>query len=233
MEQEDRDRPTTTGSPILGVLGPDERADLLRRARRILLPAGALVFSEGDPGDALFVVAAGRVEVSIIALDGRKSVLDHLGPGESFGEIALLDRAPRSATVIAATDVALDRLDRADVMRLFAEHPRALEGLIAELCRRVRNASARFSTQSQASGRARLATVLITLAAKWGVRGGDGLVRLEAGFSQSDLGAISGLSRENVNRHLGALQKAGVLSLTPDGLVIRDPAALAAAAEPS
>lgn len=204
----------------------------MRSARRMRIESGSLVFAEGDTGDALFVVVSGRIEISVTSIDGRKSVLDHLGPGEAFGEIALLDRAARSATAAAATDCVLDRLARADVMRFVAEHPRALEGLIAELCRRVRHASDRFSTQAQASGVVRLATVLLTLARKWGVRGPDGLLRIEAGFSQSDLGAISGLARENVNRHLRALMKAGTLAATPGGFVILDEAALAAAAEP-
>lgn len=220
-------------SPILDVLSADERALLMGKARRVRIAAGALVFSEGDPGDALFVIISGRVEISLMTPDGRKSVLDHLGPGEAFGEIALLDRAPRSATATAATDLVLDRLARAEVMRFVAEHPRALDGLIAELCRRVRHASDRFSTQAQSSGMARLATVLLTLARKWGERGPDGLLRLETGFSQSDLGAISGLTRENVNRHLRTLVKAGAIETSPGGFVIRDEAALCAAAEPA
>lgn len=95
------------GSPIFAPLSPPALEALAARLEPRQLRAGDVVFAQGDPGDDFYLVAAGRVGV---VLDGEQ--VAELGPGESFGEIALLRSVPRTATVTALTDVTLHALER-------------------------------------------------------------------------------------------------------------------------
>ncbi|MDQ4030606.1 MAG: cyclic nucleotide-binding domain-containing protein, partial [Actinomycetota bacterium] len=114
--------------PIFAPLPAETVEPLAARLARTELPAGTLVFRAGDPGDRFYVVAEGEVEVG---LDGR---VELLGPGEGFGEIALLRDVPRTATVTARADVVLYALEREDFIAAVTGHPEsaeAAEGLVA------------------------------------------------------------------------------------------------------
>ncbi|MCB1375837.1 MAG: cyclic nucleotide-binding domain-containing protein, partial [Rhodobacteraceae bacterium] len=100
----------------LGLLDRAAREALLSRGTRRRYGAGEAIFLRGDPGRALYLIEEGRVEVSVTALGGRRSVLAHMGPGEVLGEIAVLDNLDRSADATAAGAVTLVSLPRAEVM---------------------------------------------------------------------------------------------------------------------
>lgn len=195
----------------------------MRRGRSREFAAGETVFLRGDPGDALYVIEAGRIEVSVLALGGRRSVVNRMGPGEILGEIALLDGGLRSADATAGGSGArLLVLRRGEIVSWLGAHPEAAMGLIGELCSRVRDALEIFENQAQTNARARLARCLLRVAAKWGKpHPGGGLAVAEA-LSQSEIGEFSGLSRENVNRTLKALAEEGLLHLEDGRPVIDD-----------
>ena len=215
----------------LGLLDRAAREALLSRGTRRRYGAGEAIFLRGDPGRALYLIEEGRVEVSVTALGGRRSVLAHMGPGEVLGEIAVLDDLDRSADATAAGAVTLVSLPRAEVMSFLAQNPEAMMGLIAELCAKARNASEMFEDQTQVAARTRLARCLMRIADKWGRPEAGGAVRITEPLSQSDLGEFSGLARENVNRHLRALADEGLVRLEGGVVVIADPEALAEVAE--
>ena len=95
---------------------------------------GDLIFSEGEAGDALYLVISGQVRVH---RDDR--VIAELGERECFGEMALLDAAPRSATVTALSDVSLLKITREDFQEIMAEKPEIAMGIIKVLTRRLRD----------------------------------------------------------------------------------------------
>jgi CRP-like cAMP-binding protein len=105
-------------------------------AERITRAAGEVVFSQGDPGDALFVMVSGSLAVM---RDGAK--LRELGRGAAFGELALLDGAPRSATIEAVTDAELLRIPRDEFEALLDESPELARGVIRTLIGHLRSAS--------------------------------------------------------------------------------------------
>lgn len=211
-------------SMLLSSLSEDERNVLLSVANQCRFSAGTTIFSCAEPGETLLLIRSGRVEVSVTSLTGRKSVLNHMGPGEVLGEIALLDGGARSADVVAATDVEALVLHRRDVASFLQDRPRAMMATIAELCGKVRNASDMFATQAETEAPSRLARCLLRLVEKWGT-GPEGAQLAE--FSQTDLGEFSGISRENVNRRLKAWEAAGLVELSPQGIILRDLDALA------
>ncbi len=130
--------PTTTdaallaGVPLLAGLAPDRLADLASLTRPVAVGAGELLFARGDPGTSLFVVVAGRVEVLV----GDAAVRTH-GPGEAFGELAVLTGGARTATVRAVRDTRLLELHRADVEGLLTGAPEVALALVRELARRL------------------------------------------------------------------------------------------------
>src|SRR3954453_4535310 len=99
-------------------------ADLAGRARRRRFPAGEVVFNEGDTGNSLHVVRRGHLKVVRPTHDDRL-VLDKVEPGEAFGELAVLNSAPRTASVIALEDCETLEISKADFERVLDQHPQA------------------------------------------------------------------------------------------------------------
>lgn len=217
---------STPPSLLLRALSAEARARLLASATRRRFPKGATIFMIGDPGDGMYLIDEGRVEISLTSLNGRRMVLNHMGPGEVLGEIAMLDGGPRSADATAATDAALLSLSRTTVLSFLQAHPDSAIALIGELCAKVRNASDMFDVQAQTEAKVRLARCLLRFGNKWGRPAANGAVRLPTGFNQMDLGEFAGLARENVNRHLRSWATEGVVDLDHGEIVLRDLEAL-------
>jgi CRP-like cAMP-binding protein len=125
----------------VGLLEGLSRAELdafARAARTERAPAGQVLCEEGDPGHEFFLICEGR---AVVEQNGRR--VARLGSGDSFGELALLDRGPRSATVRAETDVALLVVDELDFSALLDEVPALARKLLANLAARLRRAETR------------------------------------------------------------------------------------------
>src|SRR3954462_7464782 len=97
------------------------------------LEAGQALFQTGDPGESLFILHSGEIELYIKDTAGQKIVLTIARPGELFGELALLDSGPRSATALALTDAGLLVLDRDDLLLLFQKRPDAALHMLAAM----------------------------------------------------------------------------------------------------
>jgi len=111
------------------------------------LPAGETLFKAGEPGDSLFVVRSGAVELYIKDTTGQKIVLTVVGPGEIFGELALLHNSSRTATAVALADTDLLELDRDDLLLLFQRAPAAALGLLAAMGHMTRKADELLKTR--------------------------------------------------------------------------------------
>jgi len=107
------------------------------------IPAGKTVFIENMAGESLYIVERGEVVVSKMLAEGDEQVLARIGPGEAFGELAILDEAPRMATARVSADVRVWRLARADFDLLCNDRPsagmRLMRNLITLFCQRIRN----------------------------------------------------------------------------------------------
>ncbi len=196
---------------LVNAIGVDGCRTLFADARPVSFAARQTIFLEGDPGALLILIESGRVEISTTSLMGRKSVLAYMGAGEVLGEIATLDGGARSADAVASNAVTGLALSRENVLEYISVRPEIAKAVIVELCRKVRNASEMFATQSIIEGEPRLARGLLQLFDKWGAESADGTTVLEERFSQQDIGEFSGLARENVNRQIKAWSEVGVL----------------------
>lgn len=124
--------------PFFELLNDEERATLASQVEVVSYPAGYLLFNFGDPGDSLYVIRSGEVEVFFKDNAGTRIVLETAGAGDFFGEMSLLDGGPRTASVITTKDLEALRVDRGDLVQLLATHPKAAVNLLAAMGRRLR-----------------------------------------------------------------------------------------------
>ena len=205
----------------------------LRRFRR-----DETVFHQGDPGDALHVVASGRVKVVLPSPDtGEPAILATLGPGGFFGELAMLDGEPHSATVVALEPTETLVLGRDDFERLFEAEPTIRRSLVLALARELRRLTGHVEALHFLDLPSRLAFRIADLARaaeRSGERGAmhDGEVRLDWPCTQAELAGMVGGSRESVNRLLADFVARGLIRFEPDTLVVPDPRRLHAGGPP-
>ena len=128
-------------------LNDDDRASLAEAIDVRELAAGDTLFKSGEPGEALYVVRSGEIELFIKDTAGQRIALALVGAGEMFGELALLDRGPRTATAIAMSDTELLELDRDDLLLLFQRSPAAALRLLAAMGRMTRKADELLKTR--------------------------------------------------------------------------------------
>jgi CRP/FNR family transcriptional regulator, cyclic AMP receptor protein len=187
--------------------------------------AGEIVFREGDEGGTCYVVRSGIARAIREHPDGRSITLSHFAAGDIFGELAMFDDEPRSATVDVIEEAEVIAIPGRDVQRLMSEHAEIAVKLIAALAQRLRATNERLARQSFQTVQSRVAAVLAQMvaAARDGNPGeGDVLVSL----TQSDLAKLAGSSRESASRFLAALERAGVITQGRGKLTIHDPTAL-------
>ncbi len=217
-------------SLILGALSSRERATLLGMSKPCHFHSGKVIFSKDSPGETMMLIETGRVEISLTSAAGNRSIVAHLGPGDSVGEMAVLLGGDRTADAVATNDVTGRMLHRTVLMSFLTQHPRTTLGLIADLCRKLQSTTEALADLSTADGGTRLAKVLIGLFDRWGVEEPDGY-RLTPPVSQSDLGDMAGLTRETVNRQIRAWQTEGMLRREGRELILIEPDMLAERAQ--
>ena len=215
---------TLRGVPLFAHLGVEELEPLAAAARERPYPRNSVIVFADDPGDALFVVAAGQVKVVLGGEDGREVILAVLGPGDFFGELALIDDQPRSAHVIAMEDARLLVLRREDFQRALEAYPRIALGMLRALARRLRRADDAIGALVLLDVVGRVARVLLDLAED----GPDGLAVPRV--THATMAQMIGSSRETVSRTISQLTDRGLIQVTRKGIRISDATALRAAA---
>jgi CRP-like cAMP-binding protein len=207
--------------PLFAGLSPAAREALTRAGRVRRYPAGQVLCSEGDPGEALYVLEQGRLRVSRLTAGGQEAVLAVVEAPAALGELALLDGAPRDATVTAQGPVVVRLVPRAAFLALLRSEPAAVEGLLRTLAGWVRRANARQAALLGLDVPGRLAAWLLARAVSHGKPGPRGTV-VALGRSQGELAAELGTTRSTLNRALAELVRLGLIEADGERLVLRD-----------
>lgn len=190
------------------------------------------VFFQGDPSDALYMVFSGSVKVAETSTEGHEKILDILGPGEIFGELAMLDGQPRSATVTTCEPTELGSISHNHFRQFAAAHPDVIWKVVSALCERIRKTSAAMVELSSRDVPYRLLAALGQLAEKHGQVAADGSCLVNLKFGVDDLAAMVGSSREVVSRLLRRYENDGLVELGKNKqLIIPNPTALTRALE--
>ena len=216
MNAEELSRMMSSGA-LIASWGAAELQDLLERATLCPMKKGDVLLHQGDPGDYLVIVLDGTVRVSMVASNGREIILDYLEPGSVIGEIALLDGGERTASATALGEGQYLKLNARAFRDVLERHPSVAWRLLKEMARRLRNANNTIESDRAFASGPRLARSLQRLVQK----GAEG-VALRLDLSQSELGAFAGISRENINRQLGAWADAGIVALEQGRVKILD-----------
>lgn len=208
---------------------PDEAIDRLAGiAVRRSCRRGTRIFNQGDPGDSLLGLIAGQVRISAQTAGGKEAFLNLLEPGDSFGEISVLDGKLRTASADAVGDIELFVIRRGDLLALIIKQPKLATHLIELLCSRLRWTSELIEEAAFLPAPARLARRLLRLADEHGSNDA-GLITLK--LSQAELAAFLSVSRQIVNQILQGWRRRGWISLGRGRVVIRDRDGLRSAAD--
>lgn len=200
----------------------DDAADALRASMSVLrLRRGQTVFAEGEPGDRLYVVAAGKVKLGQTSSDGRENLLAVLGPGEMFGELSLFDPGTRTSTATALTDVRLLGLGPQDLRPWLAGRPVVAEALLGALARRLRRTNEAMADLVFSDVPGRVAKALLELSEKFGSPVRDGVL-VAHDLTQEELAQLVGASRETVNKALADFAHRGWLRIEARAVVLLD-----------
>jgi len=168
-------------------LRADELDRLVAFTRWTQPKARTILFRKNDPGTSMMVVSLGRVKVCTHSEDGKELVLNMFGPGDVFGEIALLDASPRTADAVTIDDCELLVLDRRDFIPFLLEHSDASVRMLEVLTHRLRRTTQLLEDVAFCEGPSRLARRFIRLAEFSGRQVENG-VFVDMALSQQQLG---------------------------------------------
>jgi CRP-like cAMP-binding protein len=181
--------------------------------------AGQIIFHQGDPGDHLYVVIKGLVKVVFTSERGDEIVLNIRGPEEIFGELALLDGSPRSASVVVLQPTSVFVLSRRQLLELMSSNPGLADGFLKLIGKLVRKLTEQVGDLTFLDLKGRLAKLLLQLSVK--DDDGPGVV-LDVALTQSDLAEMIGASRPAVNRALQSFVTRGLIEMHGRTIVLRD-----------
>ena len=233
MAQPQRDvkRTALRTSPLFKAMQPEEVDAILDFATERRFRRGQVVFQKGDTGSSMMAVLSGRVRISAVNADGKEITLNVINPGEVLGEIALLDGQPRSADASAIEDTVLLVVERRNFLPFLTNNQQLASRLLAVLCEKLRSTSLALEQIALFDLEARLARLILKLAADYGRPSADG-TRIEMKLSQRDISNLVASSRESVNKQLAIWRDSGVLAIEDGRIIVRRSEDLEALVEP-
>lgn len=206
-------------------------ADLRTIAQDIIprtFEQGDTIFYEGDPGQSLYLIQSGQVRIFVSGLDGSETSVILFGrPGEIFGELAVVDGLPRSATAVALGRTILYIMSRENFRKHTLTYPQLALNFMKVLSSRVRSSTQQMDSLASLSIGQRLARKLLQLAQDYGQVEANG-VRITLRLNQSDLASLTGATRESINKALRDFRQKGWLHMEQGGITILDAEALKA-----
>ena len=205
--------------PIFCDLDPEAFDQLCRYAKHATLKRGASIFSKGDPGNSLVAVISGTVKISVSSADGRSAILNLIGPGEIFGEVAVLDGQARTADATANTNCEIFVIDRREFLPFVRSQPALAMKFIELLCARLRWTSDQVEQVILQDLPGRLASALIRLTERHKLaQGGHHTIAV----TQQEISEMVGMTRESINKQLRAWAARNWVRLEHGAIVVLD-----------
>ncbi|HWZ37885.1 MAG TPA: Crp/Fnr family transcriptional regulator [Bradyrhizobium sp.] len=212
---------------IFSDLDNEALEQLGRYAKHTVLKRGATIFAKGDPGNSLYAVVSGTVKISISSPDGRNAILNLVGPGETFGEMSVLDGQTRSADATANTNCEIYVIDRRDFLPFMRNQPALSMKFIELLCTRLRRTSDQVEQVILQDLPGRLASALLGLADRRKLEPESQTISI----TQQEISEMVGMTRESINKQLRAWAVRGWVRLEHGAIVVLDPVSLRELAE--
>lgn len=211
--------------PFFAELSQEELSELSARMVSRRFSTGQVVFHHGDPGGLLYIIQKGKIKISYATVEGQEALLAILGKDDFFGELALLDEAPRSASAQALESTETLTLHREDFLRFLRHNPDFTLHVLRTLTQRIRNLNSQVSDTFFLDLPARLARTLLNLARQHGVRSDEG-IRIDLALTQTDLAEMTGATRVSINKALGRFRREKWINVKGRKFTILDEAAM-------
>ncbi|MBI2864433.1 MAG: Crp/Fnr family transcriptional regulator [Chloroflexi bacterium] len=211
--------------PLFGGLSRPDLAAITQVMRPRAFRRDEIIFHKGDEGRAMYIIRSGRVRIFMTTEEEQEISVAILGPGDFFGELAILDDKPRSASAIAMEHCEVLSLSRDDFLASLREHVEIATAIMAVLSARLRQADEQIENLIFLDIFGRVAKKLLDLSETHGVQTGDGIL-INLRLTQRDLASLVGTTRESVNRVMGLYQDKGLVSIRDRLITVHDPTAL-------
>ena len=186
---------------------------------------GETIFHQGDPGQVLYLIQSGQVRIFVMGDEGQETSVILYGPGDIFGELAVIEGLPRSASAVAMEDTIVLTLSRDLFREQMRRSPQLAFNFMKALSVRVRYSTQQVGSLAVLDVPGRLARKLLELAQQHGSVEPEG-VRINTALTQSDLASLIGTTRESINKTLGTFRRQGLVLTKQGHIMIVDPDAL-------
>lgn len=198
---------TLKNIPLFSGIDDESLQHLEKVAVKKLVPRNTILFSKGDETDSLYVIKSGTVKALIIDEEGKEMILSIHHPGEYFGEMSMIDKEPRSATLITKEPTELLIIHRKDFMKVFNSNPDMVYDLFKILLKRLRRATDKVENFAFKDVYGRVANLLNQLAKPM-----DDEQVIEDKLTHNEIANMIGSSREMVSKILKELTDGGYIS---------------------
>lgn len=208
-------------TPLFEALTEEDAVALRAGVIDVPLDRGERLFSEGDAGDKLYIILAGKIKLTKAAPDGRENLLSVHGPGEMFGELSLFDPIPRTSSATAVTSARLAGLAHDDLRTWLSTRPEVAMHLLQALAQRLRRINEVKADLVFTDVPGRVAKALLDLAERFGVLTPEG-IQVNHDLTQEELAQLVGASRETVNKALADFTARGWIHLAAKSVLVTD-----------
>ena len=200
-------------------LNPAELARIGKHAHRRVSPSGTDIITAEQPGEVVYLILSGTVKIHMEQMDGRDVILAILGPGDTVGEMSLVDSAGRSASAVTLEDSILLWMDSKAFRLCLEEFPQVSLNLVRILSARVRLANELIQALTTLDVNGRVARQLLAFADKYGQENEMGETRIPIRLTQSDIADLVGASRKRVNQAITLFKQQDLVAMTEKGRI--------------
>src|SRR6476620_5103119 len=203
--------------PLFATFPDEQLRTLVTVVTRRSAPRSSVIMAAGDQIDCLYIVISGRLKVMMSDSEGKEVILSLIGPGEFFGEMGLIDDAPRSASVVTIESCELLSINKRDFKKCLAENFDMAQAVMRGLVRRLREADRKIGSLALLDVYGRVARLLLDMSENV-----DGEKIVTKRLPKQDIAKMIGASREMVSRVMKDLQMGGYIEMRGSNIVLRD-----------
>ncbi len=209
------------GCPLFADLDESYLAEIAHLVRDRQYAKGSLVFIEGEPGEAIYILKKGLVKLTKRTEDGREHILRFIYPGEVFAEVVIFDNGEYPATAEVQKNSLIGVIRNADMKQLIANNPDIAVAMLSIMAKRLRIAQERAMNLALNDVRRRLVFLLLEMAAEYGKPAKEGIT-IDMALTNQELASMIGTSRESANRIISDLKKSGLIDVNRRQIIIKD-----------
>jgi CRP-like cAMP-binding protein len=212
--------------PLFSSLSEEELGEIDRCISIKSFKKRETIFSEGEPSGRFLILSSGKVKITKMSLEGKEMIIELISPGDFFGGFAVLKGFPYPANAVAMEDSRALCISRRDLLRIIERFPNIMFQIATHLSERVREFPDALKNIALERVESRIASLLLKLAGKTGIRNASGEIELDLRLTKQDISEMVGTTVETAIRVMSRFRKAGMIRYNGGRIVVRDKKAL-------